>query len=332
MGCGACATVCPSGAMSYALSVGARSRRADPHAARDLREGRRPRRVPAAARRGRPRGDREPRAPRPRAAGARHPVRGASRRVGRARRLARARSRTARAQVAVLATGAEAPQYREALERADGLRRHDRRRRSATRASISAWSTPPTRRARAALWSWPPALAVRVPATFAFTADKRTTAALAIEHLARHAPVPQREIALPAGAPFGTIAVNRDACTMCLACVGACPEGAILDNQEAPQLSLHRDEVRAVRPLRGDLPRARDHARRRGSPSRPRRGSRACSTRRSSFNCIALRQAARHREDDRQHAGEARRAFDVRRARRARPAQDVRRLPRRSTS
>ena len=89
-----------------------------------------------------------------------------------------------------------------------------------------------------ALWSWSPALGVRVSATFAFTADKRSTAYLAIDHLARHAPVPQTEIPLPAGAPFGTIAVNRDACTMCLACVGACPEGAILDNQEAPQLSF----------------------------------------------------------------------------------------------
>jgi len=87
-----------------------------------------------------------------------------------------------------------------------------------------------------ALWSWPAALGVRAAVTFAPTADKRTTAALAIEHLAHHAPVPQREIALPSGAPFGTIAVDRDACTMCLACVGACPVGAILDNPETPQL------------------------------------------------------------------------------------------------
>ena len=88
----------------------------------------------------------------------------------------------------------------------------------------------------AALWSWPAALAVRTAATFAFTADKRTTAALAIEHLAQHAPVSQREISLPSGAPYGTIGVNRDTCTMCLACVGSCPEGAILDNAETPQL------------------------------------------------------------------------------------------------
>jgi ferredoxin len=88
----------------------------------------------------------------------------------------------------------------------------------------------------AALWSWPAALPVRVAATFAPTADKRTTAAQAIEHLAVHAPVPRREIALAAGAPYGTITVNRDTCTMCLACVGSCPVGALLDAQEAPQL------------------------------------------------------------------------------------------------
>src|SRR5207247_8940442 len=57
-----------------------------------------------------------------------------------------------------------------------------------------------------------------------------------IDHLAAHAPVPQQIIPLPVGAPFGAIAVNRDTCTMCLACVGACPEGAILDNTLAPQL------------------------------------------------------------------------------------------------
>jgi len=138
-------------------------------------------------------------------------------------------------QVAVLATGAEAPQYREALQKEMGF----------AEAIVQALGYQGTHlqvidaaSLEAALWSWTPALAVRVPATFAFTAEKRSTAYLAIDHLARHAPVPQREIPLPGGAPFGTIAVNRDACTMCLACVGACPEGAILDNQQTPQLSF----------------------------------------------------------------------------------------------
>jgi len=87
-----------------------------------------------------------------------------------------------------------------------------------------------------ALWNVHPSLGARVPATFAATSEKRTTLSLALDHLALHAPVPQRRIPLPAGSPFGAIAVNRDTCTMCLACVGSCPEGAILDNVERPQL------------------------------------------------------------------------------------------------
>jgi ferredoxin len=87
-----------------------------------------------------------------------------------------------------------------------------------------------------ALWTWPPALPPRVSATFAPTTDKRTTLSFAIDHLAAHAPVPRQTIPLPAGAPFGAITVNRDTCTLCLACVGACPEGAILDNTLSPQL------------------------------------------------------------------------------------------------
>jgi ferredoxin len=87
-----------------------------------------------------------------------------------------------------------------------------------------------------ALWRPHAALGVRVPATFAATTEKRTTLALAIDHLLQHAPVPQQRIPLPAGSPFGAIAVDKAKCTMCLACVGSCPEGAILDGAEVPQL------------------------------------------------------------------------------------------------
>ena len=139
-------------------------------------------------------------------------------------------------QVAILTTGNEAPQYRDAVAAqmriadtiAQALGYQGEHFRLFDGADAPAFD--------AALWSWPAALPVRVAATFAFTADKRTTAALAVEHLARHAPTAQREIPLPLGAPFGTITVNRDTCTMCLACVGSCPEGALLDNAEAPQL------------------------------------------------------------------------------------------------
>jgi ferredoxin len=87
------------------------------------------------------------------------------------------------------------------------------------------------------LWS-PPSLGVRAPATFAATNDKRTTLYLALDHLALHAPVPRTRIPMPAASPFGAIAVDAAKCTMCLACVGSCPEGAILDNAERPQLRL----------------------------------------------------------------------------------------------
>jgi len=139
-------------------------------------------------------------------------------------------------QVAVLATGAEAPQYRAALDRQMAVAERIVQGLGYQGEHFHVFHGVDAAACDAALWSWPVALPVRVPAIFALTADKRTTAAFAIEHLALHAPVPQREIALPAGAPFGTIAVNRDTCTMCLACVGSCPVGALLDAQEKPQL------------------------------------------------------------------------------------------------
>ncbi|MEX0343641.1 MAG: 4Fe-4S binding protein [Rhizobiaceae bacterium] len=45
-------------------------------------------------------------------------------------------------------------------------------------------------------------------------------------------------IELPQGAPYGTIMVDTEACTLCLACVSLCPSGALGDNTESPQLRL----------------------------------------------------------------------------------------------
>ncbi len=88
----------------------------------------------------------------------------------------------------------------------------------------------------------PVAATVRRAATFAVQADKRTTLDLAIEHLMREAVAVPDEIALAtpssAPSPFGTVVVDRDACTLCLACVGACPEGALADNPDSPRLSF----------------------------------------------------------------------------------------------
>lgn len=150
-------------------------------------------------------------------------------------------------QVGVLAAGGEAPQYLEALAfqmkiaqtiaEAQGYQgEHFRLIRAGEGADGEPAGAASEGRAGAALWDWPVALAPRVAATFAATGEKRRTLALAFDHLALHAPIPQISIALSAGAPFGTLEVDRDRCTMCLACVGSCPEGALLDHPESPKL------------------------------------------------------------------------------------------------
>lgn len=87
------------------------------------------------------------------------------------------------------------------------------------------------------LYGWTPARAAE-PADFLPMGKKRGLLWLALDHLHAHAPMPVDVVALPAGAPFGTLEVRIDGCTLCLACVGACPTGALKDNPEKPQLSF----------------------------------------------------------------------------------------------
>jgi ferredoxin len=88
----------------------------------------------------------------------------------------------------------------------------------------------------------PAATTVRRAATFAVQPDKRTTLDLAFEHFLREAPTPADVVALPAPAgapsPFGQVVVDKGTCTLCLACVGACPEGALVDHPDSPRLSF----------------------------------------------------------------------------------------------
>ncbi len=112
---------------------------------------------------------------------------------------------------------------------------------AASRADAAVPVEPSLLRLDAALQR-PAAATVRRAATFAVQADKRTTLDLAVEHLMLEAEAIPDEIALPAPlsapSPFGTVVVDRDACTLCLACVGACPEAALADNPDAPRLSF----------------------------------------------------------------------------------------------
>ena len=82
----------------------------------------------------------------------------------------------------------------------------------------------------------PPAQTVKTPASFAVQALKRNTLELAIEHLWAQAPSPVDEMPLPAASPFGSLKVDTQKCTLCLSCVGACPEAALADNPDSPEL------------------------------------------------------------------------------------------------
>jgi ferredoxin len=84
------------------------------------------------------------------------------------------------------------------------------------------------------LWSLVPAQAPKQGATFNLSSEKRTSLDFAFDHLSKNKRV--QEISLPAGAPFGALTVNKDRCTLCKACIGACPESALLDSPEAPLL------------------------------------------------------------------------------------------------
>jgi ferredoxin len=148
-------------------------------------------------------------------------------------------------QVWVLATDEEAPEYRQALTEqmavaqaiASGLGfagEHFRLLEARDARDLAALD--------AALQA-PPARGPAAAATFAVQSAKRDTLDLALGHLLAQAPaaaaLSTQAIALPkAGAPFGSLSVDAAKCTLCLACVGACPERALADNPERPQLKF----------------------------------------------------------------------------------------------
>ena len=109
----------------------------------------------------------------------------------------------------------------------------------------------------------PPAQGVARAASFAVQADKRATLELALDHLIEQAALHPEEIALDTTAlhcapsstqssalpptpgsasksasPFGSLQINKDACTLCLSCVSACPASALQDNTLMPQLKF----------------------------------------------------------------------------------------------
>jgi ferredoxin len=79
------------------------------------------------------------------------------------------------------------------------------------------------------------------PASFFPSGGKREVLRLALRELQRAAPAPVDVIALPTGAPLGAVDVDVAGCTLCLACVSACPTGALGDDPEKPTLRFSED-------------------------------------------------------------------------------------------
>lgn len=137
--------------------------------------------------------------------------------------------------VGILTTGAEAPQYARALneqmalgeEILEGLGYGTGHFALLPADELGGWA------------ALPPTTVPRNVATFRWFDEKRTTLDFCIEHFAREAPAPAPdEIVLAKGAPYGTLEVDGSHCTLCLSCVSACPAAALQDGAGAPMLKF----------------------------------------------------------------------------------------------
>ena len=79
------------------------------------------------------------------------------------------------------------------------------------------------------------------PASFSPVGLKRDVLRLALRELHRASPAPVDIVPLPQGAPFGAVVLNVEGCTLCLACVSACPTGALSGDAEKPMLRFAED-------------------------------------------------------------------------------------------
>ena len=79
------------------------------------------------------------------------------------------------------------------------------------------------------------------PASFVPVGQKREVLRLALRSLHGAAPTSADVVSLPAGAPLGAVEIDAQGCTLCLACVTACPTGALNDSAEEPVLRFTED-------------------------------------------------------------------------------------------
>jgi ferredoxin len=76
------------------------------------------------------------------------------------------------------------------------------------------------------------------PANYTMPNSKRQALFQAIDHLYQQVDQSVEVVELPTGAPFGTAIIDESLCTLCMACVGACPGKALQDgsNREIPEV------------------------------------------------------------------------------------------------
>jgi ferredoxin len=92
-----------------------------------------------------------------------------------------------------------------------------------------------------ALRAIPAMVGAAKPASFSAIGLKRDVVRHALRELHGVALTPVDIVALPPDAPFGTVEVKVEGCTLCLSCVSACPTGALSDDPERPMLRFAED-------------------------------------------------------------------------------------------
>ena len=76
------------------------------------------------------------------------------------------------------------------------------------------------------------------PARFAPSGIKRTDLRTALEHLHLVSPLKPESIPLPENSPFGQVMVDTNTCTLCMGCVSVCPASALEAGGEVPKLAF----------------------------------------------------------------------------------------------
>lgn len=143
-------------------------------------------------------------------------------------------------QVALLATGREAPEYVAALRLQVGIAQAILSGLGYAGMHLTLIEAGTPQELDAALQELGSADVPSQTAGFHLFAEKRNSLDFIVDHLYTHAPADapsaRDAIALPAGAPFGGLSIDKQACTLCMACTGSCPSSALLTTADRPQL------------------------------------------------------------------------------------------------